>query len=241
MRAWILCCVAAAVEGRHHLLQLAGDGVLAVKLRLVEDGHEDVLGEHVLDDHLAHVGHLHARVDGLLAQLQELVQRLPESRVGAELLFDDGAQLVGQGRHVGVELLDGAVELAHLARLVGDEARQQRIERGGIGKVGAQHLLAVLVQHRRVGILEEDVGGGVAIGKLGGDLGVQVVLLVLALPVAPILAQGVFERAVGDDAPPAAAHFHLGDQQQFLSGHTLPADPGTACAARSRCASRRSG
>jgi len=75
---------------------LPGERALApgretVELRLVEDGHEDVLGEHVLDQHLAHIGHLDARVDGLTAQLQELAERLPESRVGIHLLCDDRA------------------------------------------------------------------------------------------------------------------------------------------------------
>jgi hypothetical protein len=35
-----------------------------------------------------------------------------------------------------------------------------------------------------VRILEQDVGGGIAVGKLGGDLGLQVILLVLGFPVA---------------------------------------------------------
>ena len=81
----------------------------------------------------------------LLAQLQELAERLPESRVGIHLFCDDRAQFFGQRRHVGVEACDGGVELAHLLALVGDEARQQAIERGRVGEVGALRFGAGLV------------------------------------------------------------------------------------------------
>ncbi len=172
-------------------MQLPGDGVVAVELGIVEDGHEHILGEDVLDEHLAHVGHFHAGIDGLLAQLQEFAQGLTERDILGVLLFNDGAQLGCQGGDVLVELLDGAVELADLERLVGDEAGKQRVEGGDVGKSGAQDFGAVLVEHGGMGVFEQNVVGGVALGELGRNLGVEVVLLVLGLPVAPILAQRV--------------------------------------------------
>ena len=62
---------------------------------------------------------------------------------------------------------------------------------------------------------------GIALGELGRDLVGQVVLLVLAFPIAPILAQRVLQRAVGDHAHPAAAVLHLGDEQQVAAGRVL--------------------
>ena len=46
--------------------------------------------------------------------------------------------VVRQRRHVGVELLDGVVELGDFARLVADEAGQQGVQGGGVGEVGAR-------------------------------------------------------------------------------------------------------
>ena len=76
-------------ERRGHLRQLGGDVILAVEGRFVEDRHEDVFGQHVLDDHLAHIGDLNLWVDGRAAQFQKLIQRRFEARIGIQLLLDD--------------------------------------------------------------------------------------------------------------------------------------------------------
>ena len=68
------------IKRAHHFLQFVGNGILTVKLRLVEDGHKNVFGQHVLDDHLARIGQFHARIDGLLAQYQKLTQGCFERR-----------------------------------------------------------------------------------------------------------------------------------------------------------------
>ena len=120
------------VERTGDLLQLAGNDVLTVELGLVENPHEDVLGQDVLDDHLAHVRHLDLRVDGLFAQLQELIQGRAEGGVGLDLLVNDRPQCPGQGGNICAELLDGLVEEPHLRALVANKKAQQDVERSGI-------------------------------------------------------------------------------------------------------------
>ena len=57
----------AGEEGTLQGVQLAGDVVLPVELVLGEDPQEDVLGQDVLQQHLAHVAVGHLGADGLAA------------------------------------------------------------------------------------------------------------------------------------------------------------------------------
>ena len=90
----------------------------------------------------------------------------------------------------------------------------------GAGHVHPHGLGAVLEEDGGLGVFEEDVVAGVAAVELGLDLGVEVVVSVLGLPVAAGHAQGVLHGAVGPypgsgDAG-AAAGVQLVDQGQLL-------------------------
>ena len=197
------------------LVELPGDVVLAVELVLGEHAQEDVLGEDVLEQHLAHVGGGHVRADGVATQLEEadgggLV--LGVVRLGG---LHRLAQVGDDGGKVGLELRLGAAELLYLRQLVVEEAADEPVERAGLVHVHPHGLFAVLDQHRRAGVLEDDVVARVAGVELALDLAVEVVARVLGLPVAAGHAQGVLHRAVGPDA----AHAQLGHERElFLVG-----------------------
>ena len=67
---------------------------------------------------------------------------------------------------------------------------------------------------------------GVALGKLEGDFSVQVVLLVFRFPVADILPNRIFKRAVGPDGrAEVRLVIQLRDQcEVFTRGVTVPSN-----------------
>ena len=78
------------------LVDLMGDDVALDEIGVVEDFAEDALGEQVLDDHLLHRGIGEIGVEGLAAEIGEVVEGLDEARVGA---YSWRIRLRGQ-RHV---------------------------------------------------------------------------------------------------------------------------------------------
>ena len=124
----------AGEESRFQRVQLAGDVVLAVEVAVVEDLGENLFGQDVLDQHLAHVGIGEAGVDGLLRMLQELRRRLRERRrcrCAARSIIV--AQRLQHGRQVGLELLDGLAEVGDLGALVAEEQLEQLFQRLHVG------------------------------------------------------------------------------------------------------------
>ena len=115
-------------------------------------------------------------------------------------LLDGLAQVLEDGGQVGLELLLRLPELLDLRQLVVEEAADDPVKVAGAGHVGPHGLFAVLDQDGGPGVLEDDVVAGVAAVELAGDLGVEVVVGVLGLPVASRHAQGVLDGAVGHDA-----------------------------------------
>ena len=128
-------------------------------------------------------------------------------------LLDGPAQVFEDGGQVGLELPLRLPELLDLRELVVEEAADEAVKVAGAGHVGPHRLLAVLDQDGGQGVLEEDVVARVAAVELARDFGVQVVVGVLGLPVAPRHAQRVLHRAVGYDAGEDA---QLGHQRQLL-------------------------
>ena len=170
-----------------------------MELGILIDGDEDVLREDMLDDHLAHVGHHQVGVDGFVAELEEVGARLAEGRVDLRLLGDQRAQGLQQVGQILFEGLDGLAETFDAGRLIAHKGGEQVVQRGGLCEGRARYLLTVLNQHRRLAILEEDVFLGIALLELGRDLRFEIVVAILALPVAPILPQRILERAIGAD------------------------------------------
>ena len=209
--------LAAEVAGEEGLLkgvELAGDVVFPVELVLAEHAQEDVLGEDVLQQHLAHVAVGHGRADGLPAEGQEggggrlvvgvvclgVLHRLP--------------QIVDYGGEVGLELPLGLAKLLDLRQLVVQERADEAVQLAGAGHVDPHGDAAVLNQDGGEGVLEDDVVRGIAAVELALDFGIEVVVGVLGLPVAAGHAEGVLDRAVG---PVAMLGVELVNQGQLLA------------------------
>jgi hypothetical protein len=88
------------------------------------------------------------------------------------------------GRQAGLELLDYLAEGLDLRPLATEEALEQLFKLRHVVDAAAHDLLVVLDQHRLRRLLEDDVGPRVSAAQFAGDLGVEVVLAVLRLPVA---------------------------------------------------------
>ena len=192
--------------------ELGGDGVVAVEVGVVEHLVEDVAGEDVLDHHLADVVDGDAGVDLCLAELEELVLRLREGGVVVAAGHNAVAERVDNGGDIGLKLLDGLLELVHRLVLKLEEVGEQPVQLIGLAHGHALHLLAALEEDGGAAIFEEDVGEGVSLVDLGIDLGLYVVLLVLALPVADVEPPKVLGRTVGVHLLALGAHYgDLGD------------------------------
>ena len=99
-----------------------------------------------------------------------------------------------------LELRDRLFPGGVLLRAVGAEGLQRFDQLRGVGQVGVEGQASVLPQHRPLRRLEEDIVARVAGLELALDLGGQVVVNVLGLPVAVRQPEIVDQRAVGDDA-----------------------------------------
>ena len=195
--------LAAHVAGEEGLLQgrqLPGDVVLPVELVLGEHPEEDVLGEDVLEQHLPHIGLGHGGADAAVAQFKEPGDAFAVVGIAFLGLSHRLAEVLENGGQVGLELLLCLTELLDLRQFVAEEAGDEPVQVGGPGHVHPHGLFPVLDQDGGAGVLEDDVVLRVALGELLLNLGVQVVVGVLGLPVAAGHAQGVLDGAVGDAA-----------------------------------------
>ena len=193
------------------------DVVLAVEIALIEDMAENLFGEDMLDQHFLDIGLRHAGIDGLARLLQERRRSRGKGRVGRIGRVDLLAQGVEHGGEIALELRHGSAELRDLGPLPGEEALQQGGQRIDIAHGAAHYLLPVLDQHRRLGILEDDVGLRIAVPELACDLGIEIVTGILGLPEPVRDAQFVQDAAIGIDL---ALHpglvFELGNEDQVL-------------------------
>ena len=200
-------------EGVFERFQVFGDVVLAVELILGEDAQENVLGEDVLEQHLAHVSGRDGGADRVAAQVQELRSRSLVARVGARSRINGLPQVLQDLRQIDLELLLGLAELLDLRQLIVEEVANQAMQLAGAGHVDPHRLFAVLDQHGGLRVLEDDVVARVAPVELLLDLLVKVVVRVFGLPVAARHAQAVLHGAVGLNA---ALRDQFGDQRQFV-------------------------
>jgi hypothetical protein len=212
----VLFLQAAGEERGFELVELAGDVVVAVELA-VEHLREDLFGEDVLDQHLAHIGGREAGVDRFLRVLQELRRGLGERGIGRVLALDHRAQRFQHRGQVGLELRHGLAEVLDLGTLEAEKQFDQLFERMRVGHVATHHLFAVLDQHGPGTVFEDDVVLRVAALELVFDLGVEDVFGILGLPVAEGHAQLMQQRAV-DEARVfrRAVELVLGDEDQVV-------------------------
>ena len=88
-------------------------------------------------------------------------------------------------------------ELLDLRQLVVQEDADEAVQLTVPGHIHADRLAAVLDQDGGLGVLEDDIVLGIAAVELDPDLGVQIVVGVLGLPVTPGHPQRVLDGAVG--------------------------------------------
>lgn len=182
------------------LVELRRDIVLAVEVGIVEHLGKDVLGQDVLDQHFLHVAFGDGRVDRFLRVLEECLFGGDERLGRLALLGDQVAQRFEHRGQVLAELLHRLVEVSDLLPLVRVEADEQRVERVGIVHCDARDFVPVLDQDRGVIVGIDDVVARIAFPRLGGDLGVEIVIGVLGFPIAERHAQRVEQCAVEVDA-----------------------------------------
>ena len=112
-------------------------------------------------------------------------------------LRDGSPQVLQHRGQVGLELALGVPELLDLRKLIVQEDADEAVELPVPGHIHPHRHAGVLDQDGGLGVLEDDVVGRVAPVELGLNLGVQVVVGVLGLPVTPGHAQTVLDGAVG--------------------------------------------
>ena len=196
---------------------LVGNDVAAGEVGVVEDGAEEAFGEHVLDQHLLDGGFGKGRVDGLAAFLQELGEGGGEALVGPALLPDQLGEALADLRDPLFELGDRLLPGGVLLRAVAEEDLQRLDQLRRVGEVGVERQAPVLPEHGPARRLEEDVVARVAGRELALDLGGQVVVFVLGLPVAVREVELVDQGAVNDDAS-------AGARVDGVLGHEGPAE-----------------
>ena len=184
-------------------LAFVGDDVAASKVGVVEDGAEEPLGQQVLDQHLLDRGLGQVWVDRLAAFVQKLGEGGGEAAVALPLLPDQLRQAVPDVGHPLLELGDRLLPRRVLLRAVAEEHLQRLDQLRRVRQVGVQRQPPVLPQQRPLRRLEENVVARVAGRELALDLGRQVVVDVLGLPVAVRQPEIIDQRAVYDDAPVA--------------------------------------
>ena len=116
---------AACEEGLLQRVEPLGDVVLAVELVFREHPQEYVLGEDVLEQHLAHVCFGDLRADALAAQVEEVGGGGPVALVLALGLLDGLTQVFENGGQVCLELGLRLSELLDLRELVVEEAADE--------------------------------------------------------------------------------------------------------------------
>ncbi len=147
---------------------------------------------------------------------EEFLRRLAESGVLGIGARYHAAQRIEHRRQVCLELCNRAAEFGDLRALVREEQAEQFFQRGHVVHAAAKHFLPVLDQDRLGRVLENNVVLRVAAAELVFDLGVEVVLLVLRLPVAERHAQFVEQRAIH-----VAPVFRLGLDLVFRHEHEI--------------------
>ena len=206
-------------ESRLKGAQPAGDIVCAVQaeLRLVDHPLEDVLREDVLQEHFAHIVAGHRRADAPLADREEVGGGGPVVGIARLGRLHGLPQAADYGRKIRLELLLGLAEFRDLRRLIVKKAEYESVQFLAVGHIHPQGFLGCLAplpleKDGSAGILKDDIFEAVAGVEFLLNLGVQVVVGVLGLPVAAWQAQGIDHGAVG---PRAAAGGPLGYEREI--------------------------
>ena len=121
---------------------------------------EDVLGEDVLQEHLADVGLGIGGADAAVAEFEELGHARAVGGVAGLGVGDGLTQVLKYVGEVGLELLLGLAELLDLGEFVIEEGADGAVQFAGAGHVRPHGLGAVLEEDGAEGVLEDDVVAG---------------------------------------------------------------------------------
>ena len=82
-----------------------------MELRFVEDGHENLFGENVLNHHFPNVERRDIGIDGFAAGFQELIPRLLKTGVCASLRVNHVPQRGQDGRQIRFKFVNRLPEI----------------------------------------------------------------------------------------------------------------------------------
>ena len=116
----LLLNIASEEQSLQHVKRLS-DVVIAVEITVAEDTGEDVLGQDVLDQHLAHVSVGNAGVDGFPCLREESPRRGGERFIACIGAINALTQRLQNRRQIDLELLDGFTEIRDLRSLIAEE------------------------------------------------------------------------------------------------------------------------
>ena len=102
-------------------IQLSGDVVVLVKVRIIKHLGENLFGQDVLNQHFPHIRIGQRRVDGLLRMHQKLFFSLPKRGISHVSAFNHVAQRIEHGGQVSLELLDCGAKAGNLGALEAEE------------------------------------------------------------------------------------------------------------------------
>ena len=186
-------------ELRLQLIQGMGDIVLAVEIALIEHVGEDFLGQDMLDQHFEDIGLGDRGVDRRFGLRQKGRRSCRKRHIARISVHDPLTQSLKHRRQVKGKLFDGLAEIGNFLTFIAEEQRDQLTQMIDIGHRGAHDLTAILIKHRGVRILEDDIVARIALGELFANFIVQIVGGVLCFPIAKRDAQIVQYGAVRTD------------------------------------------
>ena len=175
---------AEADQSLDYFFQLDGDDVAAGEIGIVENRADQAFGEEVLDEHFIDGRPADVRVQGGLAEGEEVVEGGLKALVALVGGGEDFHQSLGQLGDLGLKLIDGLMEVFDFRLDVGKELIQERGQLLLVGQIKTVSLLASLIEDRLPGVFENGVGQGIAFVDLLLDFGVEIVVRVLGFPEA---------------------------------------------------------
>ncbi len=172
-----------------HLPNLAGDIVILMKFRLLENRGENIFSQYMLNNHFPNIGQGNIGVDGLLASFMKGGAGIEKSgTIFVVKHVAQGGQQIGQ---IGLKAGNGLPKRFNMGRFVADKGSQQSMEARRVQHVHPQKFVAVAVKDGRLAILKKRITGGIAFGDFLGNFLIKQIMLIFAFPIAPILAQGI--------------------------------------------------
>ena len=196
-----------------HFFDFGRDDVAAREFGVVENLADQPLGEQVLDEHLIDGRLADVRIQGRLAEREEIGEGLLELAIVGVGLLDLIGKREGQFRHPLLKLIDRLLEALDVGLGVGVERVEQIGDGLRVGQIDVDRDLAVLEKDGAAGVFEDRVAERVALGPLLADFDAEIVVGVFGFPVAALKIENIPQRAVGNDRFAFDAERLLGNEE----------------------------